>query len=47
MLEKVIDFLILSMKISTTAERKVKFTMLIISSACTYSIEKKVKDLDI
>lgn len=45
MLEKVIDFFILSMKISATAERKVKFTMLILSSACMCSIGKKYQRL--
>lgn len=43
MLEKVIDFFLLSMKISATAGRKVKFTILILSSACIYSIEKMSK----
>lgn len=40
MLEKVIDLFIQSMKISATAERKVKFTVSVLSSACMYSIEK-------
>lgn len=43
MLEKVIYFLLLSTKISATAGRKVKFTMLILSSACMYSMEKTSK----
>lgn len=46
MLEKVIDLFIQSMKISATAERKVKFTMLVLSSACMYSIEKRSQTKD-